>query len=131
MSARERCHNCDHPLATEADHNARGCDRCARFDATCPHASLCWSAFAMPCPPVDWRARALAAVTALAGRGGLGVVAVVGPDDAPFPEDALRGLVAALDAYAATDGQPWAERIEARKRVDEARAAVARMEGGR
>ena len=45
--------------------------------------------------------------------------------------DALRGLVAALDAYAATDGRPRAERIEARKRVDEARAAVARMEGGR
>jgi hypothetical protein len=40
-------------------------------------------------------------------------------------------LVAALDAYAATDGRPWAERITARKRVDEARAAVARMEGGR
>lgn len=40
-------------------------------------------------------------------------------------------LVAALDAYAATDGRPWAERIAARKRVDEARAAVAGMEGGR
>lgn len=45
--------------------------------------------------------------------------------------DALRDLVAALDAYAATDGRPWAERITARKRVDDARAAVARMEGGR
>lgn len=40
-------------------------------------------------------------------------------------------LVAALDAYAATDGRPWAERITAHKRVDEARAAVARMEVGR
>lgn len=32
---------------------------------------------------------------------------------------------------AATEGLPWAERIAARKRVDEARAAVAGMEGGR
>lgn len=71
------------------------------------------------------------AVTALAGRGGLGVVAIVGPGDAPFPEDVLRSLVAALDAYAATDGRPWAERIAARKRVDEARAAVASTEGWR
>jgi hypothetical protein len=45
--------------------------------------------------------------------------------------DALRELVAALDAYAATDGLPWAERIEARKRVDEARAAVAWTRRGR
>lgn len=61
MATRAKCPNCDQPLATEADHDTRGCDRCARFDATCPHASLCWSAFAMTCPPVDWRARALAA----------------------------------------------------------------------
>lgn len=52
-------------------------------------------------------------------------------ETAEVERDALRELVAALDAYAATDGRPWAERITARKRVDEARAAVARMEGGR
>lgn len=45
--------------------------------------------------------------------------------------DALRELVAALDAYAATEGAPWAERITARKLVDDARAAVASTEGWR
>ena len=130
MTTNDRCPVCDRPVAT-AEQWAR-----VERDESIPAAegaAVCWGEGEPQCltARVDWRARALAAVTALAGRGGLGVVAVVGPDDAPFPEDALRGLVAALDAYAATDGQPWAERIEARKRVDEARAAVARMEGGR
>ena len=130
MSVSDRCPVCDRPEAT-AERWAR-VERDENIPAA-EGASVCWGVGEPQCltARVDWRARALAAVTALAGRGGLGVVAVVGPDDAPFPEDALRGLVAALDAYAATDGQPWAERIEARKRVDEARAAVARMEGGR
>lgn len=99
MSARERCRDCGQPLATEADHDVRGCDRCTQFDATCPHAALCWSAFAMPCPPVDWRARALAA-------------------------EERDEAVAASREWAMKAGQATAERDEARRLL----AAAARGE---
>ena len=109
MTTNDRCPVCDRPQAT-AEQWAR-----VERDESIPAAegaSVCWGEGEPQCltARVDWRARSLAAET---------------------ERDALRDLVAALDAYAATDGRPWAERIEARKRVDEARAAVARMEGGR
>ena len=109
MTTNERCPVCDRPEATaeqwarvERDENIPAAEGAAGW----------WGEGEPQCltARVDWRARSLAAET---------------------ERDALRGLVASLDAYAATDGRPRAERIEARKRVDEARAAVARMEGGR
>lgn len=43
---------------------------------------------------------------------------------------AALACLAAERAYHATEGQPWAERIAARKAADEARAVLARMMGG-
>lgn len=44
--------------------------------------------------------------------------------------DAALACLAAERAYHATEGRPWAERIAAKRRADEARAVLARMMGG-
>lgn len=120
MATRAKCPNCDQPLATEADHDTRGCDRCARFDATCPHASLCWSAFAMTCPPVDWRARAGVAererdeVRRRAREAAQTIIEAIGADGPQNVEESAVRVVARLEAT--------------EQERDEARAALANVE---
>lgn len=54
MTDRQRCPDCDAPLARETDRNEHGDHPAAGY--------ICWR-LGGPCrrPPVDWRARALAA----------------------------------------------------------------------
>lgn len=65
---RERCEECDLPLATQQDYDA--CDHDCPTCEKC--AAVCWSSFNLTrCShPIDWRSRALAAEARLAGTEG-------------------------------------------------------------
>jgi hypothetical protein len=52
LDREDRCHVCDKPRATQADHDATA-------EGEGDH--LCWAAWGTRCSPVDWRERALAA----------------------------------------------------------------------
>lgn len=85
----------------------------------------------VPAPPIPWDAED----AALAGTPTLTVRepatrAERDRDTASGLLGAALACLAAERAYHATEGRPWAERIAAKRRADEARAVLARMMGG-
>ena len=85
----------------------------------------------VPAPPIPWDAEdaALADAPTLTVREPA-TRAERDRDTASGLLGAALACLAAERAYHATEGRPWAERIAAKRRADEARAVLARMMGG-
>lgn len=85
----------------------------------------------VPAPPIPWDAEdaALADAPTLTVRESA-TRAERDRDTASGLLGAALACLAAERAYHATEGRPWAERIAAKRRADEARAVLARMMGG-
>lgn len=62
MSDRDRCRDCDKPMASDADISRCDCD-----DGCTVCEALCWRRYHQSCPtPIDWRAKCDAVTSALA-----------------------------------------------------------------